>query len=326
MTIREAAFRLFDKVKNSPNREEIRQVVQKLKSDERGYGNKIYPSPFLGLLLWNQDYIKKFEGKSPIESLDLWDERELKILFGVHNQLVNFNRLSANPLEAELPHSVFAVDPLPYKRYYHEELTEGFEELLFSKEDAEEMAQVFSTHPAFEMALRNLSHIKQNPLQIKTEQAVMQFITELTEAGVGGNAKWVEQLKQDEELSHPSSIFQRHIAALVCLNNSLANINQLIYQAVFQDNLSYLNKGDIIDYLIKSTNSGLGMSVTYLPNIDLFLATPSDLILVSVSSDFDNQLCCIYGKFGFQEFFRHSNINLRVIDDNMCSYGWLVSQ
>ncbi len=119
MMIQEHTFKLFDIVKNSPSREEVRKVVGKLKSDKRGYGNKIYPSPFLGVLLWNQDTIKEFAGIAPVEEITSWEERELKILYGTHNQIVNLNRLCITQLEKELPDSVFAIDPLPYKKYYH---------------------------------------------------------------------------------------------------------------------------------------------------------------------------------------------------------------
>src|ERR1051325_8205378 len=98
MSIQDDAQNFYKKIWASSNREEVQAVVGRLKASTRGHGNKIYPAPVLGLLLYNQKALKKFDGRSVAEELASWDERELKILFGVHKQLRRFNELCLSPL------------------------------------------------------------------------------------------------------------------------------------------------------------------------------------------------------------------------------------
>jgi len=111
MSIQEDAHKFYKKLLSSPNREEIQSVVGKLKSSTRGYGNKVYPSPILGLLLYDQQRLKRFAGRTALDELGNWSERELKILFGVHNQIRRFNQQCLSPLMAMLPASTNAVNP-----------------------------------------------------------------------------------------------------------------------------------------------------------------------------------------------------------------------
>src|SRR5205085_5502459 len=115
MNIKDVAFSFYRKIWNSPHRHEVRNVAAKLKSSSRGYGEKLYPSPILGLLLYNQQALKEFAGKTPCEELVDWTERERKILFGAHKQVLRFNRECLAPLAAELPDSLVPVNP--YKNY-----------------------------------------------------------------------------------------------------------------------------------------------------------------------------------------------------------------
>lgn len=319
--ILEQALKLFETVRKSPNREKVREVVNRLKPETRGIGNKIYPAPVLGMLLGEQDKFKAFFGISPNEEFSSWDEADRRFLYGIHNQIVKLNRLCTNPLE-EIPDALFAVKPLPYKYYYSDE--NEFENLLFSEEDAKEMAQAFANHPSFGITLSDSSIATNIRLQTQSREIVSQYLSNLTESGVGKNALWVTKLKELEEANHPNYKVQKYLAALVALNNSLSNINQLIYQAIFQDEIYHISRKDIVDYLITTTQSGLGMSVNYLPNGLLITITPTDLVFISVSSDFENRLCCIYDQSLTLEFNYPSKINMRVLDENMCSYGWLI--
>src|SRR2546423_4794536 len=115
MSIEDDAYKFYQKICMSPNREEIRTVVEKLKSSKRGYGNKDIPAPILGLLLYDQEKMKRYVGRSALEELESWSERELKLLFGAHDQVRRLNQQCLTPLSSVLPQAIEAVNP--YKQY-----------------------------------------------------------------------------------------------------------------------------------------------------------------------------------------------------------------
>jgi hypothetical protein len=118
-----------------------------------------------------------------------------------------------------------------------------------------------------------------------------------------------------------------HINALLCLRDSLANLNQLIYQSIFQPNLQFLNQDDIVSYAFSTTASGSGMSIMYLLSRGLLLIESTDLILVSTQPDYGlkNRLCRIERqKMPIGDFGKPSYIEVRTVDDNLNSYGALI--
>lgn len=176
MSIQEDAFELFRIVSASPHRAEVVSLVNKFSSSARGYGSKLIPTPILGLLLYNQEGVKEFAGKAPVEELELWSTKEKEILFGAHKQVLLLNELCLGPLAAELPHVARMVNP--YREYPSGVDTTGFEELLFVKEDAERMALSFQGHPALKAALSNLTLVKESPHQTQYGQVLNELDSE----------------------------------------------------------------------------------------------------------------------------------------------------
>lgn len=78
MNIQDVAFKFYSKILDSPNRDEIKTVVSKLKA----INNKIHPAPVLGLLLYDQKKVKRNLGRTPLKELSSWTERELKCCSG----------------------------------------------------------------------------------------------------------------------------------------------------------------------------------------------------------------------------------------------------
>ncbi len=75
-------------------------------------------------------------------------------------------------------------------------------------------------------------------------------------------------------------MFNRHTISLLCIKDSLSNLNQLIYQAIIQDKLAVINRNDIIDYSLSWTESGAGIAVKFLISRgELWGIELSDLIL-----------------------------------------------
>src|SRR5882672_5506914 len=106
MSIKDDALAFHRSIWGFNDREQVRALVSKLKSGARGYGEKIYPVPVLGLLLFEQDVLRKIDGKAPIDELSSWSPRDLEILFGFHEQIRLFNERCLQPLKAKLPHCI----------------------------------------------------------------------------------------------------------------------------------------------------------------------------------------------------------------------------
>ncbi len=161
MSIKSAAEKLYKAIWNSPDRERIKSVVSKLKSSARGYGNKVYPTPILGLLLYDQQKLKRFAGRSAVEELSSWSAEDLTLLFGVHNQIRRFNEQCLAP-NGHLPQAINAVNP--YREYRQTIATNGCKESLFSEADANEIVKAFQAHPAFDISISTIKSATDHPL------------------------------------------------------------------------------------------------------------------------------------------------------------------
>ena len=325
MSIKADAHKFYKKIWDSPNREEIKTVVGKLKSSTRGYGNKIYPAPILGLLLYNQRRLKEFAGRAAVEELASWSEQDLKILFGTHNQVRRLNQQCLAPLMAALPESINAVNP--YKEYPQTVSTEGFEEMLFTQGDAEEVIQGFQTHPAFDVALSNLSSAKERPLDY--DQTIWQLNSEIVEAGPGGEAQWVTNYEEAKRSGHPNVDMFRHVAALICLLNSLANLDQFIYQGLFQDELIEINRSHVIDYFWTTRGVGVSMWLMHIPYGYMFIFEPTDLIIVNTDRPMErgglgDTLCSIHTQLLPGGMATPGVLKMRMIDENLNAYRDLI--
>lgn len=326
MSIQGDAFKLSRKVSLSHQRARVRDVVSKLSSSTRGYGNKMIPTPMLGLLLYNQEKIKEFAGIAPIEELAFWSEEEKRILYGVHQQLLELNRLCLGPLDNKLPACSVGVNP--YRAYPHVNDSSEVEELLFGKADAEEMVLSFQNHPGFELALSNIDVVRVISPGIKFEQLINELSQQLIEAGPREDPEWLKSLVRPKQSEIPSDVFLRHITALICLRDSLANLDQLIYQSLFQEDLLSLSDNDIVDYQIATTNSGAGIWLMFLLNTGLFLTLDTgDLIQISTKPDYGlkEQLCRIEQQtIPLGDLTTPFSIETRSIDENLNSYARLL--
>jgi hypothetical protein len=213
----------------------------------------------------------------------------------------------------------------PYREYPHPISTEGAEELFFKIEDAEIIIKSFQTHPAFAIALENLSEIKSAP-PIDYERTILTLESELVEARPGHDAGWLEDFKMLKRVEHPSLANYRHIAALICLRDSLANLNQLIYQALYQEKLIHIDSSITIDYIWSTGGGGIGMWLMYLYMGNFIIIDTGDLVHISTGvkkGDFNKQL--------FRVEVHHlppisdpGVLIMRYIDDNLNSYRDLI--
>ena len=323
MSIKDQAYKFCKKVWDSPHRAEVWGVVAKLKSSTRGFGNKVYPSPILGLLLYNQQAIKDYNGKAPYEELVDWSERERKILFGAHKQMLQLNHRCLAPLAAELPECLTAVNP--YKEYPDAESSDGFEELIFKPDDAEDIIQSFHSHPAFGVALSNLQMVKENPLDY--ERLILSLTSALTEAEPGGEVRWVNDLKQMKKANRPEGFKLGHIAALICLHDSLSNLDQLIHQALYQETLMRIDRSSVIDYVWAPRDTGVGVWIMHIPIGYMYIIEVTDLIIVNTDKpsqkSLGDSLCRVEIQL-LSSDMKPSVFKMRMVDENLNAYDDLI--
>jgi hypothetical protein len=325
MSIKSAAEIFYKTIWHSPDRGRIKEVVTKLKSSTRGYGNKVYPAPILGLLLYDQQKLKRFAGRSAVEELSSWSAEDLTVLFGVHNQIRRFNEQCLKPLTDQLPQAINAVNP--YREYPQAVATNECEELLFTRTDAEEVIETFHGHPAFEISISTIDSIRDRPLDY--DQTILQLNQEIIEAQPGGEPKWVLNFEEAKRSEHPNVDIFRHVASLICLHNSLANLNQFIYHGLFQDELLEINRNHIIDYSWLPRPPGPSMWLMHIPYGKMFIFEVTDLIIVNIdkpgiNGGLGNTLCSIHNQTLPLSMMTPGTLKLRMIDDNLNAYSYLM--
>jgi hypothetical protein len=327
MSLKTAAFNLFKKVWKSPNRDEVRAVLKRVKPGTFGVGNKLYPAPVLGLLLYNQHRVKAFLNRDFVSELSSWNERDLKILFGVHNQIRRLNEQCLAPLAGELPEAINGINP--YKEFPQTVSTDGFEELLFSNEDASEVIKLFHTHPAFDIALRTLPTLKKARHSFVYDQTIPGTISQLDEAGPGGTIEWYEHFEDARRVKHHQLYVYEHVGALLSLYSSLSTLSQLLYQGLYQDELLHLTLNHIIHYGMTTAGPGPSMWLMHRPYEMLIISEEKDLIFISTDKPGEQGrlkelLCYIHYRPLSFDFASPGKLTLRVIDDYLNVYRYLL--
>jgi hypothetical protein len=275
----------------------------------------------LGYLMVNQKRVA-LEASFPRE-IPALTEGELRLLAGAHRQILQLNRLCISALLAALPYSDLAVDP--YNHYQYEELPGDIE--LLSEADVERMADSFSKHPAIAAAAETAPAEFANPCSVNLMQAVWQMTESLIQAGPHEvpEALWRAHTigPEDSRRRH-----LRHIGALTCVRDSLYNLDQLIYHAILSDELFELNDENIIHLSPFSMNfTGQGLLVTFLPPRRISITECNDIVRVDCQFGGErlDLLCRVeaYSNEPFPSFGEGERMDLRVLDENLNSYGVL---
>ncbi len=248
------------------------------------------------------------------------------MLFGVHNEIRQINHLCLTPLEPALSEAINAINP--YKPYHQTTSSEQFENLLLKQEDVQELIDAFRTHPAFDIAVSNRVTLQERSLDY--DQTIRQLNNEIVQAGPGGEPQWVKDYEEAKNADHPSAETYRHVAALICLHNSLANFDQLIYHGIFKDELRPLDRSRIVDYFWTTGHVGPSMWLMHISQIHMFVCEPTDLIMVNIDKPGEegglgDTLCSVHSTTIPGTNFGPSKFNLWMLDNNLNAYRYLLS-
>jgi hypothetical protein len=201
------------------------------------------------------------------------------------------------------------------------------EELLFKHEDSEQVIRAFHTHPAFDISMSNLETVQERPLDY--DQTVWQFNDPIVQAKPGTEPEWVKRYEDAKHSGHPSLALYRHIAAVLSLHNSLANLDQLIYHSIFKDEFRPLNRSNVVDYFWTTGQVGPRLWLLHISQIHMFVCEPTDLIIVDVDKPeqalkLGEALCCIHSMTIPGTNGGPGKMELRVLDHNLNAYRYLI--
>jgi hypothetical protein len=279
------------------------------------------------MLLFNRKHVKAHLNKDFVSELSSWGDRELKILFGVHNQIRRLNEQCLAPFASELPEVIDVLNP--YKEYPHEVSTEDFEGLLFAEEDARKVIQSFRTHPAFDVAFSNLPLMVKSGHTFDYDETIPGMVRQIDEAGLGGKPRWYELYKEAERLKDSNLDVYRYIGALLCLHSSLSTLDQFIIQGLYQRELLHLTRNHIIDYAWTTAGVGPSMWLMYRPYDIMLFSEVTDLIIVDKDKPGEEGglgevLCTIYSSQFSLDLSVPRILTLRMLDKHLNAYRYLL--
>jgi hypothetical protein len=247
----------------------------------------------------------------------------LQVLFGFHEQIRLFNERCLQPLRAELPQCIDAANP--YKRY--PATAKKAEKFFFQSKQARQVIRSFQKHPAFEVLLSTAAAV--NEINIDYEHTVLQLDQEIVNAGPGEETDWLAKFEHAQRMGLDNLDMFRHVGALLCLRNALANLDELIYLGLFQNQFIQLDRSNVIDYVWTTGGAGPGMWLLHVPAGFMFIYEPTDLILVNIdrpgqTGGLGNKLCQISSQVMRTSMSYPATLKLRMIDDNLSGYPYLI--
>jgi hypothetical protein len=325
MSIKDQAINLYRKIWKSPNREEVQAVANKVKPGTFGVGNKGYPAPILGLLLYEQRRVQALLNKDFWSELESWPERDREILFGVHEQIRLLNEQCLAPLASELPQGMEAINP--YKKPQQPVPIETG--LLFSEEDAKELIQSFHEHPAFDIALSTLPILKERRHSFAYDQTIPAMVSQIDEAKPGTKIAWFEGYEEARRLKYDNLPVYRHVGAVLSLHSSLAALDQLIIQALYSGELLRLTRENIVDYVWTMGGPGPRMWLQHISDLHMYVCEAADLIVVNIDRagkehGLGDVLCRIYSSTIPGTDGGPATMELNMLNENLNAYGYLV--
>ena len=200
-------------------------------------------------------------------------------------------------------------------------------EFLFRNEDAEEVIGSFHQHPAFKIALSNLTSIKQRPIDY--DQTIWKLNSEIVEAGPGGEPQWVANYEDAKRTAHPNIDMFRHVAAMICLHISLATLDQFIYHGIHRDEIKLLNRTQIVDYVWTTGHVGPSIWLLHISLLHMLVCEPTDLVIVNIDKPdqkkgLGDTLCSIHRQTISGDLSSPGTFEMRMIDENLNAYRDLI--
>lgn len=303
MSILPAVYKLTRSIQCTDLRQRLHQLIHGLMGSTStgqfqqdrsmfGYLGRKRRRQFLGFLEVDNLRSQEEARALPFTIPPLEDE-ERSLLHLAHRHLLALNQaclVGLDSMVAELanPYAITSeLSPLAPSEFQ-----------LFSQQEVSTVVEGFRQHPAYQVLERLSKDVIRSVPAVQIQQAVLQFTHRIRQAGV-------DHVPSDFEVLHfpvrnsPQYVITQLLIAVMCLRESIFNLDQLVYQAVVNDQLNALTEDNIVNLRTISHLIGNGYIVECQPTGKELISDVGELILLkaSIGGNHDiNQLCCIEKK------------------------------
>jgi hypothetical protein len=322
MSIRSAAYDLCKGLWDAPCRKQINELILGLKDGLLHYYGHHEYAQLLGYLMVDQERARFETGPHPTKIFPLRDDQR-QLLAAAHNQIVELNRQCAAPLIESLPKCAKAINP--YNKYNYNTPTAFIECDFLSPESVNKMANAFQGHPQITIARESSAAIPDEVTEEIYTEDVWKMREEFVSAGPLKYPDWLKKVLNTQSETSRYRTYLRHLAALTSIRESLATLNQLIYQKIFYERLLVLDE----EYIIKGGPYVLGtggISLVFQFAGIFYLMEPHDIILAKLVALPSEPLESCRVETFHMPFppGEPAYVELRVIDENLNPFGALV--
>lgn len=334
MSIKSEAYNLYKLVQQSPNRDKIKALINNLnkvpknahgtESDRSNFGYlaRQYYKQFLGYLIIDEDRENILKKDLPIPLPPLQSD-ERQTLQNLHRELLLLNENCLAPLKNDFPDIFNAINP--YSEYQIQIPTgnSDTDTILLSATEITAFSAIFQQHPAFKNLMDTIGIASQITPE-KYHKHIVTIVTNLQNPNDKDISTTLSKVEFGKEKNSPERILFRHFFASACLRNSLAVLNQLLFQASFKDK-PVLSANNIIELRFLQGGYTEKIELLYQSDEKISVEDPQTLVFVNYSIGDTNirdlyQIEQILYEYN-QDFGETITASLAKIDDNLTSFS-----
>ena len=332
MNIKTETFNICKEIKKIELRNQIKDLINELNKSskqnigtDRSYYGEIarnQNTQFMGYLLVDErrEEIEK-DRPSKVPEIEL-EEKEL--LKKAHYIIKYLNEKLTHSIVERVPNLKSTLNPYSQFTYqeYSLDITQIIDIGIFDN-----LIEVVNNCNVIENIDNTPNKLIQN-IPYKTYLGpVLAIIKRIERYGVHNTPEDFKYLNFKED--SPEYILNKLLFLLMSFRKILENINQLIYQAFFMDQLVVLDNNNIINILENNTHMiGQGLTILIQPIVAREIFTNSgDIILVKHNFSNINKLCVVEGENISinMELGNQIEFKLRTVDDNLNPYFGLIN-
>lgn len=188
-------------------------------------------------------------------------------------------------------------------------------------------------HPAISLLASVLKNVPARPENgDSTVSAIIEIQQRLNNGGPSVVSSDIEELLRSGSTRVHSNIGVCLVFALVCLRSTLQNVAQLIYQAAFEQKAIALTSDNVHTLHSHGSNLVTGhLEVSTTDQDGILFVVPGHIMVANIKFKRDAQVIAgTYSLHGFNlnfdvEFGNTVRLTLSELDQNLCSYGGILS-
>ena len=341
VSIKNDAYQLCKVARSSDSSDRIKTIISNINrssenrriagNDRSSFGllARHYHIQVLGYLVVNRDKHQLELDYPPLKGSPGLNDDERRFLAGIQHQFGSLNQACLATLPNGFPGGLVSVDPYARFRYVIPNDVDAIR--LFSQNDVRSMAQSFSTHPGFGIALDAANQMTDRLTDDEILRSVNLLGQGLLERGPSSSPENLTRLALTASSESNKRLIVRFISSLLCIRESLGILNELVYQALFFEQLPVATSENIIDWgAMTSHVCGQGLVILCQPDEGHGIGAglmDRRLVLVRDSVDeipFDLGRVESFNYQASNELGDVIEIQLREIDENLNPFGGLL--